>query len=198
MRAFAAIELDAELCDALTVAVRAMQAAKPPLKPKWVTPEHQHLTLHFFGEIDTHRVDEITEALHRAAGRLAPFEISLAELGCFPNIYKPNILWVGIQEPGGALLRLHKALEAELAPLGIASEPRAFTPHLTLARVPRDAGSVAKKALGDWFVRQPPPAPVAQRVEQIHLMRSDLFPGGHRYTTLSTAALAADGQAQPF
>jgi RNA 2',3'-cyclic 3'-phosphodiesterase len=236
MRAFAAIELDAGLCDALSAAIRAMQAAKPPLTPKWVTPEHQHLTLHFFGEIDTNRADEITLALHRAAGRVAPFEISLAELGCFPNIYKPNVLWVGVHESSGALMRLHKAVEAALAPLGIAPEPRAFTPHLTLARVPRDAGTpalrhsdtptsaseqacigagvhrsrrspignsgrglpeqvVAKKALGDWFVRQPPPAPVVQRVEQIHLMRSDLFSEGHRHTTLSIAPLTADGQA---
>jgi RNA 2',3'-cyclic 3'-phosphodiesterase len=235
MRAFAAIELDAGLCNALSAAIRAMQAAKPPLKPKWVTPEHQHLTLHFFGEIDTNRADEITQALHRAAGRVAPFEISLAELGCFPNIYKPNVLWVGVHESSGALMRLHKAVEVALAPLGIAPEPRAFTPHLTLARVPRDAGTpalrhsdtptlrqvhrsrraseqacigagvhrsrrspeqvVAKQALGDWFVRQPPPAPVVQRVEQIHLMRSDLFSEGHRHTTLSIAPLTADGQA---
>jgi RNA 2',3'-cyclic 3'-phosphodiesterase len=143
IRAFAAIELDAGLCDALTAAIRAMQAAKPPLKPKWVTPEHQHLTLHFFGEIDTNRVDEITQALQRAAGLVAPFEIALDELGCFPNIYKPNVLWVAVHESSGALMRLHKAVEAELAPLGIAPEPRAFTPHLTLARIPRDAGTPA-------------------------------------------------------
>ena len=195
MRAFVAIKLDADLCDALSATVRAMQAAKPPLKLKWVTPEHQHLTLHFFGEIDTNRADEITQALHRDAARGAPFEISLAELGCFPNIYKPNVLWVGIREPNGSLRRLQKSIEAELVPLGFASEPRSFTPHLTLARVPHDAGSAVRRALGDWFVRQPPPTCVVQRVERIHLMRSDLFPGGHRYTTLSTAALAADGQA---
>jgi 2'-5' RNA ligase len=194
MRAFVAIELDAELCDALSAAVRGMQAASPPLKLKWVKPEHQHLTLHFFGEINAGRVEEIGGALRRAAGRVAPFDITPSELGCFPNIYKPNVLWVGIHEPSGALKRLYKAAEAELVQLGYDPEPRAFMPHLTLARVPRDAGSTAKHALADWFVRQPPPAPVVQRVERIHLMRSDLFPEGHRYAALSVAPLGADGR----
>lgn len=191
MRAFVAIELDAWLCDALSGAMRAMQAANPPVKVKWVRPEHQHLTLHFFGEIHARRVDEINGALQRAAAGSMPFEIEPAELGCFPNIYKPSVLWVGIREPGGALATLQKKIEAELAALGFDPEPRAFRPHLTLARVPHHAASAERKALGDWFVRQKPPEHVTQRVGEIKLMRSDLFPEGHRYTEVGRAALIA-------
>ena len=126
MRAFVAIELDAGLCDAISAAIAAMQAAKPPVKVRWVRPEHQHLTLHFFGEIDAGRADDISGALRRAAGRVAPFDITPAELGCFPNIYKPSVLWVGVHEPSGALMRLQKEVERELAALGFAPEPRAF------------------------------------------------------------------------
>lgn len=189
MRAFAAIELEADLCDALTASVRAMQAANPPLKVKWVRPEHQHLTLHFFGEINIVRVEDISGALQRAAGRVESFDIAPSDLGCFPSIYKPNVLWVGIDEPVGALQRLHKAVEAELALLGFTTESRSFTPHLTLARIPHNAASADRKAFGDWFVRQPPPASTPQHVTHLDLMRSDLFPEGQRYTSLSSSFL---------
>ena len=189
MRAFVAIVLDAILCDALNGAMRAMRAANPPVKVKWVRPEHQHLTLHFFGEVDARRVDDINGALQRAAAGAAPFEIEPADLGCFPNIYKPNVLWVGIHEPSHALAGLHRKIEVELAALGFEREARAFTPHLTLARVPHNAASAERKALGDWFVRQKPPERVTQRVGEIKLMRSDLLPEGHRYTEVGCAAL---------
>jgi 2'-5' RNA ligase len=190
MRAFAAIELDAALIQSLDEAARAMQAAKPPLKLRWVEAEHQHLTLHFFGEIDAQRVDEITQALQLAASRVAPFEISLADIGCFPNIYKPNVLWVGIHESSGALKRLYKEVGAELARIEFVTESGAFMPHLTLARVARDAGVQEKKALGEWFVQRARPAPARLRVTQLHLMRSELLPSGSRYTTLSSVRFA--------
>jgi 2'-5' RNA ligase len=191
VRAFAAIELDSVVRDALAGAARTLHAAKPPLKLKWVSPDHQHVTLHFFGDIDANRVDEITQALRRAAGRVAPFEITLADLGCFPNIYKPNVLWAGMREPDSALKRLHTEVSAELALIGFASDSRAFTPHLTLARVPREADIRQKKALGEWFVRQAvEPAAAGLRVTQVCLMRSELLRGGPHYTTLSVAPLA--------
>ena len=192
VRAFIAIELDAWLCDALNGAMRAMRAANPPVKVKWVRPEQQHLTLHFFGEIHARHASDSNGALQRAAARAAPFEIEPAELGCFPNIYKPNVLWVGIHEPSHALAGLHRKIEAELAALGFDSEARAFTPHLTLARVPHNAASADRKALGDWFVRQAPPARVTQRVGEIKLMRSDVFPEGHRYTEVGRAPFSSE------
>lgn len=191
MRTFAAIALNAELCDALSAAIRAMQAERPPLKPKWVRPGDQHLTLHFFGEVDPRRAEDIQAAMERAAAKLAPFDLTTADLGCFPNIYKPNVLWVGIHEPSGALKRLQAELDGEFARLGYAAEPRAFRPHLTLARVPHDANSASRKALGEWFVQQLPPLPVVQRVQCVCLVRSDPPPAGHRYMTIASAALAA-------
>ncbi|MEP7199026.1 MAG: RNA 2',3'-cyclic phosphodiesterase [Chloroflexota bacterium] len=196
MRAFIAIELDDTLRDALSQTLRALQAAKPPLKLKWVAPQRQHLTLHFLGEIEPSRVNAIARAMEQAVSGVAPFGIALADIGCFPHIYKPNVLWVGVREPTGALKRLQQSLDAQVGRIGFAPRwskdhlARAFTPHLTLARVPRDASAAAKKALGEWFVAQSPPVPTTMRVTQLHLMQSELLPSGALYTALRIVEFA--------
>jgi 2'-5' RNA ligase len=94
-------------------------------------------------------------------------------------------------EADAKLVALAAAVEAALAPLGIAREERAFTPHLTLARVPREVNPRERRALGEWFGRQPPPAAQTMRVTQVHLIQSELLPGGPKYTTLYVAGLSA-------
>jgi 2'-5' RNA ligase len=189
MRAFAAIELDDGLREALSRLARATQAAQPPLRLRWVSPQNQHLTLHFFSEIDPAMAAPIAPALERATSGIAPFELTLAASGCFPSIYKPNVLWVGVSDPGGALKRLQRAVSAELALIGYPAEARGFTPHLTLARVPREAGASTRKALGEWFLKQPPPPPYGMLVRHLHLIQSDLQRGGPVYTPLAAIPL---------
>ena len=71
---------------------------------------------------------------------------------------------------------------------GKATEKRAFHPHLTLGRVKgREPDAVA--ALGEYVSR----ARVRvgeMRAEAVHLMRSELLPGGAIYTELATAQLS--------
>lgn len=80
---------------------------------------------------------------------------------------------------------MQQLLERGLERWGFAREKRAFHAHLTLGRVQRhvrgkDLDQAAQQlslveveSLGD------------QRVEKIHLIRSDLGPGGARYSTLA-------------
>lgn len=189
MRTFVAIELNDALREALTQAISALEEAGPPFKLKWVAPQNQHLTLQFLGEIEARQVGGIAQALQQAVVGIAPFEITLAEIGCFPNIHKPNVLWVGVREPSGALKRLAKAVGAQLEQIGFPLEARGFTPHLTLARVPRHANARERRALGEWFIRQSLPVPQTMRVSALHLMRSELFPSGPRYTPLHVSRL---------
>ncbi|MBI5878206.1 MAG: RNA 2',3'-cyclic phosphodiesterase [Chloroflexi bacterium] len=197
MRTFVAIELDAGVKDALAACLAAMQRAAPPMRLKWVPPASQHLTLQFLGEIERGDVAAVSAALRAAAVSITPFDMALTGLGCFPGSTRPNVLWVGVAEPGGSLARLQQAVAMQLAPLGFEPDHGAFKPHLTLARVPRDASPGDRRALGEWFMRQPPPAPQSQRVTAIHLMQSQLLPGGAQYTALETLDLAQPRGAKP-
>jgi 2'-5' RNA ligase len=190
MRAFASVELDDAIRAALAQVLQAMQAARPPVSVKWVSPQLQHLTLHFFGDIPASEVEHISQALQRATAQVAPFDLALGDLGCFPNIFKPNVLWVGVRDTSGGLKPLQRLVSGELERIGHPPEARGFAPHLTLARVPREVPTPQKKALGEWFVQQaPPPQQQAMRVTHVHLIQSELQRTGPRYTPLFAAEL---------
>jgi 2'-5' RNA ligase len=54
-------------------------------------------------------------------------------VGFFPNPHSPRIFWCGIEAPG--LPELAADTDLATASLGVAPEKRAFSPHLTLARI---------------------------------------------------------------
>ena len=63
---------------------------------RWLTPDQQHLTLRFLGDIDNGRLNDVAEALALVHGW--PFELRLKGLGHFPPRGEPRVLWVGVRE----------------------------------------------------------------------------------------------------
>ena len=57
----------------------------------------------------------------------------IRKVGFFPNPHAPRVFWCGIEAPGLEALAEHT--DGATAALGIARETRAFSPHLTLARI---------------------------------------------------------------
>jgi 2'-5' RNA ligase len=189
IRAFVAIELDAALRSALGELQGRLRRAPLARLGRWVNPAGIHLTLRFLGNVSTGSLSDLRAALRSAAREVAPFELALAGLGCFPNCRQPRVVWVGVQEPTGALGRLQCAVERELCALGFAPEGRAFRPHLTLARVRDQAYGRERAELGAWIDGETVGRLGAMRVSEISLMRSDLRPGGAIYTRLAAAPL---------
>ena len=120
--------------------------------------------------------------LDQMAVQCTPFELNLKSLGCFPNLRRPRVIWVGLEDPEERLRALQKAVEEQVRSLGWEPEERAFRPHLTLGRVrPRQ-----RLPEGTW-VQQPPK--MVFRAEAIELIQSHLMPSGAEYTTLERAFL---------
>jgi 2'-5' RNA ligase len=96
------------------------------------------------------------------------------------------VLWLGLRDSSGSLARLQTALEDECAAQGFKREERPFHPHITLARLRSSAGTrelaAFHKEIGFPAMELP--------VKEIVLMRSELGPGGSRYTALSHHSLA--------
>ncbi len=134
MRLFTAINLDS--------ATRARLGAlltkfKPTAKLHWTPVENLHITTKFIGEWEEERLEELETALSKVTVT-GPIRISLRGLGWFPNPHNPRSFWVGIHA-GDQLAALAKSTNQALADLGIATETKAFSPHLTLARIKGDA-----------------------------------------------------------
>lgn len=186
LRTFIAIELDEPLLIAIGRVQGKLKRQTPPGSVKWVASDGIHLTLKFLGDTPAGRVPEIVAALETACTGVQPFEISVEGRGCFPNFRRPRVIWVAVRERSGALARLQAAVERHVAPLGWPTEERAFSPHLTLGRVNRNAGPAMEAAVGATVEKLVVEQIGAQQVTAVHLIKSDLQPTGAVYTTLAT------------
>lgn len=186
IRAFIAIELPETVRQQLDeiarqIQVRAGDNARRAVR--WVPASNMHLTLKFLGEVSSGNVQSLARMLQTEAEKHSGFEMTIGELGAFPNPRRPRVIWVGSEAPGELTL-LQKAIEAETRKLGYPAEERPFSPHLTLGRISQNARpdevSQVARALGEVKVGQ-----IGRvQVDRVHLFRSDLKPSGAVYTSL--------------
>ncbi len=100
---------------------------------KWVKKENLHITLKFFGEVESSV--PIEEALSKICEELQPFNISLSGLGAFPSKSRVKVLWVGVEEGKEKITELYKKIDDSCEPLGFREKRKDFTPHITIGRV---------------------------------------------------------------
>lgn len=198
LRCFVAIEMPASVLQAMDRLRRQIQQqAKDQHEDRelagsarWVRPDNMHLTLKFLGAVPARLIPSIEVALARVAQAFGPIHLNLDGVGVFPNLRRARVLWAGFGGDITPLLELQAAIEQEMAALGYPKEPRPFHPHLTLTRL--EAGLPV--SLARWLETSPPKVPVLPITgDGIILMRSELRPGGPRYTPLATIRLASAG-----
>ena len=189
IRAFIAISLSPEIYQKLEQVLGALRKQLPGNSIRWVAANNIHLTIKFLGDVSLSSLELLTKALQSEASRHPPFDISVGELGVFPSLRRPHVVWVGVEAPP-ELAALQHGVEAEMARLGYAPEQRPFSPHLTLGRVGRNASSEETRQIGDVLGKHKVGFLGAFRVRTVYLYRSDLQPGGSIYTRLLTANLA--------
>jgi 2''-5'' RNA ligase len=100
---------------------------------KIVEYENLHITLKFLGEINEKIVEEVIEALSRIYFK--KFKVHIAELGAFPSLKNPRVIWAGIKEGFSELVQLYNLIENELLNSGLRFPKEDFHPHVTLLRI---------------------------------------------------------------
>lgn len=131
-RMFIAAELSAENRDRVADLQERMRSAGARIR--WVKPHQLHFTLRFLGEIPAAQVARAIVATREAVRAAAPFLVTIAGLGAFPSLERPQVVWLGTREGGEALQRLAADLDAALSAERFPGERRPFRPHLTLGR----------------------------------------------------------------
>jgi RNA 2',3'-cyclic 3'-phosphodiesterase len=130
MRLFTAIDIPIDLTEALRSFVSRL---RPAAKISWSPVENLHVTTKFIGEWPEQRLDEMKRAL-ASVPVTGPLEITVKGLGWFPKASRPRVFWAGV-DGGEALRTLARATDGAVAELGVPGEKRAYSPHLTLARI---------------------------------------------------------------
>jgi RNA 2',3'-cyclic 3'-phosphodiesterase len=184
IRTFIAIELPEKVKTALTSIQRDLKEPGQNFI-KWVSPDSIHLTLKFLGNVNIDKVDEIKIAIEEARHRQKPFTIQISEVGAFPNMKNPRVLWVGIAGNIGELIELQKRLDDKLEAVGFTKEKRAFSPHLTLARVAEGATPQEVAGFSRKLQNYRPNEKMEVEVSGLSFIRSQLFRTGPVYTTLA-------------
>ena len=188
IRSFVAIELPREIQMELTSLEDKLKAGRHPFV-KWVDPKGVHLTLKFLGSVASDRIPKIVEALVGVAQETTPFTIEVGELGAFPSLQRPQVIWVGLRGEIDRLSTLQKGVDTVLAPLGFAPESRSFAPHLTLARLREGVSSSERQEFSKSVAATRHEVGVSFRVDALNLMKSQLTPAGAIYSCLASIKL---------
>ena len=148
MRVFTAIFPPDEAVDDLAHLVEPLKHTHPHLR--WTVGPLWHLTLAFFGNITQSDSLLLNRAVEEFVQGRSALRVRLAGGGAFPDPASAEVLWAGVDCPGGALGDLSRELIASVHHFGWILDRRAFQPHLTLARTggPQDVSGPVEQLSG--------------------------------------------------
>ncbi len=184
MRLFIAIEIPEEIKRGISAIQE--QLRRSGADATWTRPEGIHLTLKFLGEVAEAKVPDIKNAMTGAVQGIAGFRLEAAGAGAFPNNKSPRVLWLGVRGDVERLAALQSMVEGAMVKLGFDPDDRAFSPHLTLARIkylrPKFSWPQAIETIKDVKLG-------GMDVTAVSLMKSELKPSGAVYTEMGRVEL---------
>ncbi|MEO1748346.1 MAG: RNA 2',3'-cyclic phosphodiesterase [Pseudomonadota bacterium] len=166
-RLFAAIEIPHHAAMMLSMLKGGLPGAR------WIDQENYHLTLRFMGDVEHHVADEILNSLSTI--QRPSFEIGLAGLGAFGGKKPHSVFAQPTASPN--LFELQAEIARKCQRIGLAPDPRKFTPHVTLARLRKSSPEAVANFLsmrGGFYV-----APF--KIERFVIMSSRESIGGGPY-----------------
>jgi len=179
LRAFIAIDINDTIKQAILSVQNNLRQSGADVK--WVETKNIHLTLKFLGDITRDDIPAVEAVMAKATNRPA-FPISITDIGAFPDILFPQIIWAGVTENAGALTSIVENLNDGLKRLKIKKEDRPFSPHITIGRVKsnRNNNQLVAALEENWL-----PKTASQTVDSLRLYESRLTSEGPIYSVLA-------------
>ncbi len=149
---------------------------------KWCYNTNLHLTLHFLGDIEIEKIEQINLAMQFFSGKFGPFKFQFGNLGAFPNLRQPRIFFLDCLQIGSKSVgKFQQVLGDKLEKINLNIDRRSWRPHLTLGRskseVPVDISRLKT------IISQ---APIAEfTIEEYVLFGSKLTSNGPVYNVIS-------------
>lgn len=184
IRAFIAIEIENGIKDKISECLN--QLKKTGADVKWVDPENIHLTLKFIGYIDEKILPDLNKIISNAVSNISPFSICIENIGAFPTLKKPRVIFVHVNENGNRLLETYEGINRGVESLGMKRESKKFVGHITLGRT-RSQKNIYK--LIDTMNSNTERLFGLEKVNSISLMQSKLTSTGPVYTKLNNFIL---------
>ena len=192
MRLFIAIDLPDSVKDWLGEIIAELSACRADVR--WVHTDSMHLTLKFLGNVEAQELAAIDGVLKKIASTAQPTQGRLRNLGSFPHLCRPRVLWIGVEPIDERLPALHAGLDGRLAKIGFSKEQRRFHPHISLGRV---RGNRRLTALQEVIENQAGIKARSFAIEHLTLFESALRRTGPHYTALGTYSFRARQRSRP-
>jgi 2'-5' RNA ligase len=129
-RLFTGLEIPAHIGQELSTYRGGLPGAR------WVDPKNYHITLRFIGDVDYATARDVFSTLGEGRRR-SPLVVTLDELASFGGERTRAVFARAV--PTSDLNDLQAEQERLIRRVGLPPEKRKFTPHVTLARLRRDA-----------------------------------------------------------
>ncbi len=183
MRTFIAVEVPVAVRDRIAELENRLKGTGTDIK--WVEPGNIHITLKFLGNIETDQPAVIRNGLCTALDDIASFDLKLGRVGAFPDLNRPRVFWVSVDEGREELTAMQQCIETELHACGFVREERPFSPHLTIGRVrsPKGLAKLTERVQATTFETEP------FTVSRVAVVKSDLKPNGPVYTVIDHVEL---------
>jgi 2'-5' RNA ligase len=189
-RIFIAISLPEQVKDQIARAQEELRGALPEDCGRWTKRGQLHLTLRFLGAVESPRLDALMNAVRGACGGFGVLQLRAGQIGGFPDLSHPRVVWVRVHDGQQRLPLLQRAVETATAGFTSQEPKGTFTGHVTLGRCQtirrQQAELLAKLAramepglFGEWTA------------DSVEIIRSELASSGSLYTALAAAPLAA-------
>lgn len=174
LRAFLAIDVDEDLKAKMYKIVKEFKQIDARIK--YVELENLHLTLKFFGDIDTEGIDLLSSKIESVVSNFDKFTIKIKGCGAFPNNNRIKVIWLGLDE-SAIVKQLHDELDKEFVKLGFDKDKK-FSTHLTIGRMKSAKGKNEVKSKIEEFSE----VEIGEMsVDRIVLKKSTLTPQGPIY-----------------
>ncbi|WP_326525201.1 RNA 2',3'-cyclic phosphodiesterase [Sphingomonas sp.] len=175
-RLFVALRPPADVRARLIAAMGGIAGAR------WQDDAQLHITLRYIGPVASHLAEDIAAALEGL--HAPPVTLAIEGVGRFDSGPWPNAVWAGVT-PRDAIAALHRKIDHALVRAGLEPEGRAYLPHVTLARLGRDAAGVDR-----FLADQAMLASSAFTLDHFLLYESHLGSGGASYEPVARFRLS--------
>jgi len=173
MRLFIAVEIsDEKILEKIQTFQKNVKINAKPTRVNQI-----HFTLQFLGEIGDAKCQQVKDVLNEVS--FSQFELSLRNVGGFPNMKNPRVIWIGLEKDGARKLTdLANEIGTKLVTLGFEKNKK-FKPHLTVFRVKKRIENVST-IMRDFETMEFG----TETISKIKLKKSVLSPKGPEYSDL--------------
>jgi 2'-5' RNA ligase len=183
MRTFIALALPPKIKTEISKLQNLLQQPDYKSSLKWVDPNNLHITLKFLGETTPEKVDLLSEKIKKHLHPVKPITVTLSNLGAFPSISKPNVIWSDVF-PKDELIMTFKNIETICLSEGFEQEQKPFKTHITLARLKRGTTQEQIKQISSVLKNNITIPPLTFNIDGVTIYKSVLTPQGPLYTAL--------------